>query len=407
MSTVITEAATDLFVEHALRIGRERLAEARELEDGSLSWHPGYGVEFQPVPDSGIFNGRVGEALFLAALHAATGDAEMRAAALRAVGPLRARCAAPGGPQGLLAEVGYGLTGVGSMVYALVRMAGFLDEPALLDDARALAAVLTPDAITLDRKYEVFWGTAGAALGLLALAGAEHDGGRWVDAAALCAAHLVESRVTDAETGLRSWPTSGDVPNTGFAHGSSGIAHALLEVHRRTGEERFRAAALETFAWERTLFREHLMDWPDNRDQPDERVMSSWCHGATGVGLSRLAVLDSMRPEEEEELVSDLFLAIKRTRQRLLFGTDNLCCGTFGRMDFLLEAGIRLGNPAPRDQALAAARRRLGDAGGLRRVVYDTGEHMDTGLWQGISGAGYQLLRLADPERFPSILLLA
>ncbi|HEX7239149.1 MAG TPA: lanthionine synthetase LanC family protein [Longimicrobiaceae bacterium] len=411
MSTTIAEAPPGLFVERAHRVGRERLAEASELPDGSLSWHPGYGAAFQPVPDSGIFNGRIGDALFLAALHAATGDAQMREAALRASAPLRARMAAPGGPAGLLEEIGYGLTGVGSVVYAWVRMAGFLDEPAFLDDGRALAAVLTPESIALDRKYEVFWGTAGAALGLLALAGAEAAGGeRWVAAAAACADHLVESRVVDPGSGLRAWPASGGPPETGFAHGSSGIAYALLEVHRRTRDERFREAALETFAHERALFREHLMDWPDHREQPDEKVMTSWCHGAPGVGLSRLGALHDLREEDESEVVGDLLAALRKTAQRVTRTSDNLCCGNFGRMDFLLEAGRRLGNASLERQAQAAALQRVASAEKHPFVVPEhgaDGEHFRTGLWQGTPGIGYQLLRLDDPARFPSLLLLA
>ena len=411
MSPLSAEAAPGRLADHAHAVGRARLAAARELPDGSLTWHPGYGVTFQPVPDAGLFNGRVGDALFLAALYAATGDPEMRDAALRATAPLRARAAAPGGAQALLDETGFGLTGVGSMVYALVRMAGFLGEPGFVDDARALAAVLTPGSVALDRKYEVFWGVAGAVPGLLALAaegGAEED--RWTAAAQACAAHLLDRRRPDPETGLRAWPVSGGKLETGFAHGSSGIAHALLEVGRRTGEARFREAALEAFAFERALFREHLMDWPDHRDQPDERVMTGWCHGATGVGLSRLAALGELREAEEGDVVADLFWALKRTTQRLVGGPDNLCCGGFGRIDFLLEAGRRLGNASLERQARAAAEKRAAAAAKHGWIVPEhgaDGEHMKTGLWQGTSGIGYQLLRIDDPGRFPSVLLLA
>ncbi|MBV9774292.1 MAG: hypothetical protein JO040_10105 [Gemmatimonadetes bacterium] len=409
MSTASVEATPDELVEHAHRVGRERLADARELPDGSLSWHPGYGTAFQPVPDSGIFNGRIGDALFLAALHAATGDPEMRAAALRVAAPLRARVATAEGREELLGEIGYGLTGVGSVVYAWVRMAGFLDDPGLVDDARALAGVLTPESVARDRKYEVFWGAGGAIPGLLALAAATGEE-RWVAAAADCAEHLVAHRAPDPETGLRGWVTSGSTPETGFAHGSSGIAYALLQVHRHTGEERYREAAMETFAFERALFREHLMDWPDNREQPDERVMTSWCHGAPGVGLSRLGALGDLRGDEEGDVVGDLFWALKKTSQYLTRSPDNLCCGNFGRMDFLLEAGRRLGNPSLEQQARAAARQRVRFAGEHGFVTPNhgaDGEHMKTGLWQGVSGIGYQLLRLGDPDRFPSLLLLA
>lgn len=412
MSTVVAEVALDVLVERAHRIAHERLADATELADGSLTWHPGYGVAFQPVADSGIFNGRIGDALFFAALHAATGDPTMREAALRVAAPLRIRTAAPAGRKELLEEIGYGLTGVGSVVYAWVRMAGFLDAPDLLDDARGLAGVLTPESIALDRKYEVFWGAAGAALGLIALAEAETVEGadRWTAAAVNCVEHLLASRVSDPETGLLAWPSSSMRPATGFAHGSSGIAHAVLEVYRRTREQRYYDAAMEVFAFERALFREHIMNWPDDREQPDEGIMTSWCHGATGVGFSRLAAVGELHAADEEDVVADLFLALTKTGQNLRRAPDNLCCGSFGRIDFLLEAGRRLENLSLVRQARAAADQRLAAA---ERHGFSTpdhggsGDHFKTGLWQGISGIGYQLVRLSDPARFPSVLLLA
>ncbi|HEX6748762.1 MAG TPA: lanthionine synthetase LanC family protein [Longimicrobium sp.] len=395
----------------ALRIARERLAQAIELPDGSLTWHPGYGVTFAPVDDSGMFNGRVGDAFFLAAVHAATGRAEMRDAALRATAPLRARIRAAGGPEGLLAETGYGLTGTGSMVYALVRMAGFLGEPAMLDEARTLAAVFTPDAIARDEKLEMFWGTAGTIPALFALADADPAGAAgWTERAVWCAGHLAAHRQADPETGLRAWPGARGELETGFAHGSSGVAHALLEVFRRTGERRFYDAAVESFAFERALFREDVMDWPDSRSEPG-KMIGSWCHGAPGIGLSRLAALDGLRPDDERGVAGDLFLALEKAGKRKKGGVDNLCCGHFGRVDFLLETARRLGNPSLEAQARALAEQRLRatDQRGFRLPEHDTGgdEHMRTGLWQGAPGIGYALLRLDDPARFPCILLLA
>lgn len=414
MTTAVADAATGALLERALRIGRDRLALAQTMPDGSLSWHPGYGVTFQPVDDSGIFNGRVGDAVFLAALCAATGEAEMRDAALRAVAPLRARIAAPGGPAGLLDETGYGLTGTGSMVYALVRMAGFLDLPELLDDARALAAVFTDQAIARDTKHEVFWGTAGAALGLLAMAGAETDGAaaaRWTRAAARCAEHLLGARAADPGTGLRAWAGSRGELESGFAHGSSGIAHALLEVFRRTGDARLYDAAVESFAFERELFREDRMDWADTRSHGDDKFITSWCHGAPGIGISRLAALDALRKEDEQGVVGDLFIALEKAGKRKKGAVDNLCCGLFGRVDFLLETGVRLGNPSLQQQARALAEERLRTLGERRFKLpehdAEGDPHMRTGLWQGEAGIGYELLRLGDPARFPSLLLLA
>lgn len=394
------------YVRRAEEIAARVLAQATEVEDGSLSWNRGYGVRFQRVDDAGIFNGRIGEGLFLAALHASTRDPALREAALRVLAPLRARIRAPGSTAALAEEIGFGLTGLGAVIYALVRIGRFLDESALPEEARALAAGLTPGLVRRDDKLEVFWGVAGTILGLLAL-----DGPDAVERATWCGEHLLRMRREDPGSGLRAWATSGVVPETGFAHGSSGIAHALLELHRCTGDGRLYDAAMEAFAFERSVYREDLREWPDRRDQPADRpLMSSWCHGAPGVGLSRLAALDVVRPDDEPAIASDLLLALRKTSAAGPGGMNNLCCGTFGRVDILLEASRRLENPTLERQARRMADDCLARADGAGFTLPDYAEeepHLRAGLWQGLAGVGYALLRLADPERYPCILAMA
>ena len=46
----------------------------------------------------------------------------------------------------------------------------------------------------------------------------------------------------------------GGIRLAGLAHGASGVAHALLRLDERSGSERLRAAAVDAFHYERTLF---------------------------------------------------------------------------------------------------------------------------------------------------------
>jgi hypothetical protein len=80
------------------------LAEAREMDDGSLAWGRGYGVDFGAVDDAGIFNG--GEALFFAALFTATGEARWERASLRAALGVRTALSENGGPARLAEGIG-------------------------------------------------------------------------------------------------------------------------------------------------------------------------------------------------------------------------------------------------------------------------------------------------------------
>jgi lantibiotic modifying enzyme len=287
-------------------------------------------------------------------------------------------------------------------------MSGFLGRPELLRVAASAAATVTPERIALDRVHDVFWGAAGAALGLLALHDETGDDAV-LDRAVACGDHLLGARRADPQTGLRAWSCQEPALCTGFAHGSSGIAHALLRLSQRTGEARFYDAAIEAFAWERTVYREDIGDWPDMRDQPAGRpLLSSWCHGAPGISLSRLTGLFVLRPADEVDVVEDLDRALTRTSETPVRPTDNLCCGNFGRVDILLEAGRVLENDSLVRQARSlaeAALRLAGQRGWLLPPSPEEDEqHMRAGMWQGLAGIGYALLRLADADRYPSPL---
>jgi hypothetical protein len=70
--------------------------------------------------------------------------------------------------------------------------------------------------------------------------------------------------------------------------------------------------------------------------------MTSWCHGAPGIGLARLgslAILDT--PEIREEIA----IALNTTLQFGLQNIDHPCCGNCGRMEVLLVAAQKLLRP--------------------------------------------------------------
>src|SRR5207248_7518088 len=87
-----------------------------------------------------------------------------------------------------------GGSGLGSVVYALVRIGRWLGEATLIDDARRAAALITSERISADESLDVLSGSAGAMLGLLALHEATADE-RVLEQARACGRHLLEHRV--------------------------------------------------------------------------------------------------------------------------------------------------------------------------------------------------------------------
>ncbi|WDD92622.1 type 2 lantipeptide synthetase LanM family protein [Burkholderia sp. FERM BP-3421] len=369
--------------------------------------------QFEPVGVN-LYDGRCGIALFLAALAHARGDGGDPHAALLAdtLAPVRRlfNDAAPAHGRALARRLGLGgASGLGSIVYALTRIARWRDDAALLDSARAAARGIDASLIAADDRLDVIDGAAGALLGLLALHEATGDAAV-LRAAIACGDHLLARR--HARPGFPpAWRTLGPIPLTGFSHGAAGIAYALQRLHAATARPDYRAAARDGIAYERACYDVRARNWPDYRmpDDPPGFALS-WCHGAPGIGLARAAglALDAGADAAGGEARAELDAALATTRAAGLPALDHLCCGGFGLVDTLLSAGLHPGRDAARDEAGRLAAQilaRADTAGGFRLFGNLPASARNPGLFQGTAGIGYQMLRLAAPTRVPSVLL--
>src|SRR5581483_2271946 len=151
-----------------------------------------------------------------------------------------------------------------------------------------------------------------------------------------------------------SWRTVGGMRRnlTGFSHGTAGIGWALLELWSATGEERFRGGALEAFRYERSLFDAEQRNWPDYREE-ETRYPAVWCHGAGGIGFSRLRAWQLLGdPETLAEARTALATTADTLREDRSFG---LCHGTAGNADLLVYASDVLGEAGWREEAETVA----------------------------------------------------
>jgi hypothetical protein len=189
------------------------------------------------------------------------------------------------------------------------------------------------------------------------------------------------------------------------------MAWALLELAALTGGERFRTAALAAIAYERSLFSAEARNWPDLRD-PEivgrgangrPGFMTAWCHGAPGIGLARLRGLPHL---DGAPARAEIEVALRTTLAHG-FGTNHsLCHGDLGNLELLLQAGETLAEQRWRAEADRRAALVLDDIERRGWACGLPGRVESPGLMTGLAGIGYGLLRLAAPERVPSVLLL-
>jgi hypothetical protein len=358
-----------------------------------------------------LYGGSSGIALYLAELWSAVGDEALRRTAIGAINQALAKCA-----DGVCMDDLGLYTGWPGVVLAAVRVGLLLHEEELVERARLMLRRFNP--ALAKGEPDLLSGSAGAIVALLLLREAlgDHD---LLDQAAVLGDGLL--RVAEKDEAGYSWrAVAHKFPYnlTGFSHGTSGIGYALLELHAATREARYRQGAEEAFAYGRSWFDPEEANWPDLRSAQKRTsrkqlgrlsYVTYWCHGAPGIGLSRLRAYQLLGDDLYREEAQYALDTTRRAVDAALHtgagaGDFSLCHGVSGLAQILLYGRQILGQEW-RDtdtNALVAQVARMG----IDRQAEAGGGHTP-GLMVGQAGTGLFYLSLTNrttPVLFPSML---
>ncbi|WP_028988281.1 type 2 lanthipeptide synthetase LanM [Thermicanus aegyptius] len=191
-----------------------------------------------------------------------------------------------------------------------------------------------------------------------------------------------------------------DEPMSGFAHGASSLALVLIRLGEIAKNRKFKERGLMLLEYDRSKINAGKEDSTIN----DGIFKESWCHGTTGVGLSRIKLsriyTDPWLDDEIDRSIYDLF-------KSKFHGDDCLCHGNMGSTELFLSK-----------YEVSGEKRYLYTARKIAIDIINKAEkrgHYQVrsipgftaiGLFTGLSGIGYQLLRLADHKTVPSVLTL-
>lgn len=453
-------------LQEAKLIAEEICSHRVRASDGSLTWigPSGYGTEVHPLRITklgpNLYDGSTGIALFLAAAGKVLGEAAYCQASLSAIDPLRRKLRElledPRRASQLKIPIG-GLMGLGSFIFGFLAIGEILEEDSLLEEAHAITCHITPERIASDDRVRVQTGSAGAILALRALhqrlPGRNQLGLSPLDLASACASHLLAHRIS-FDGRPKAWPLSpGKPPLGGFCYGAAGASFALLRLHQELKDEAFWSAAQEGLAFIDGLYSPQDRSWRDARSlvqsrynlrqgytwkdwwalgDPDSLSLlepkdsgqisegasvngftefpATWCHGSAGIVLARMALLDVIDdPLVREDISSALERLVELSLSHSFVDQDDLCCGYAGRIEVLLYAARKLEKEEYYRAAVRLMERvfdRARESGGYRVSAARGTRAFSPALFQGIAGIGYTILRLAEPETLPCILLL-
>jgi lantibiotic modifying enzyme len=251
----------------------------------------GHGVRWPADPlrpgsyEPDLYNGAAGVVVFLAELHRSTGDDRWRTAAAAGADDLIAEVAAQG--ETLDCGLYSGLAGIGFAVASVATAGG---DPRFDRAARDIFARVKARAraagggVQWDDSFDVISGSAGIGLALLQA----HR--RWGDEEALALARKAGLRLIErgvpAEGGTMWFPSATlhtNYPN--FSHGAAGVGYFLASLHQRTGERVFLDAALSGARYLDAIASRKGDATLIFHHDPGGRDLYylSWCHGPPGA----------------------------------------------------------------------------------------------------------------------------
>ncbi|HET9040945.1 MAG TPA: lanthionine synthetase LanC family protein [Gemmatimonadales bacterium] len=373
----------------------------QDTEDGSDQVDFTYGTL---GPD--LYGGSSGVALFLSQAFRQAGERRWRDTALAGIAHALDRLDTIPPP----AQAGF-YTGHVGVAYAAALIGRALERGDL--EARAVAVLdCLGGAADGELVVDLVSGGTGAIAPLLALA-VRLDRPALGDLAMRLGRRTVAA-ATRSDDGW-SWPvTAGAIDAaralTGLAHGAAGIGWSLLELGVATGAGEMIEAAHQAFRYENRWFRPAEDNWPDFREEDgdDAPACVAWCHGAPGIGLTRLRAVEL----GVEAYRADAEAAMRTTRSSLadrdcwIDGDFSLCHGHSGLGEILRYASRVLGRPESDElvwEAAAAGAARFADEPASWPCGVRQGSNPS--LMIGLAGIGHFFLGLTDPA-LPSVLLV-
>lgn len=212
----------------------------------------------------------------------------------------------------------------------------------------------------------------------------------------------IRENMINLDSDMIAWQYNNELQNeilNGFAHGSSGIIPALSAIKSCDFNEINKA-----LKFDRSYYDPNINGFLDGR-LPDLKIDSvNWCHSSTGIGLSRLLLSEPFvdkRVDEELNIVAQNIL-------NKGFSTNSLelCHGLLSNAEILKAIGQKLKNNVFQEFAENKMNEISDTIINNPDVLKSKNGLYSYGLFTGIAGIGYQMMRFENWKKVPSIIAL-
>jgi type 2 lantibiotic biosynthesis protein LanM len=391
------EINTECFIKEATMIGDKLLKQAIQGESNDVTWISldiNYFAQWEvSVLKEGVYNGLSGILVFTTYLYKVTKEERFKVLSEKICETILMTPIFSGDFQSAF----FGQT---SIIYALSHYMKVFGHNERITSYIIERIRISGENVEKNEYFDLLGGSAGIIQVLLNI----YDQLKFPEAleyAKRYGNHLVMNQQITKKGGGWSSPSDPTILG-GFSHGTSGIAWSLLRLYKYSHDKKYLKAALKAIEFDRSLFNSKRENWDDLRNKDKESI--SWCHGAPGIGLSRILYLDYLH---DFHINNEIETALSTTLKKGLGRSHSLCHGDLGNSELFCLAALRLNNHKYLETAREIGMSVIKEKNKQGKFLTGVQNNIELpGLFLGLSGIGLQLLRLADPENVPSVLVL-
>ena len=293
--------------------------------------------------------------------------------------------------------------GIGGRFYAIYNLYSITKDNSLKNCILKYLE-LFKNIIEKDKLYDIVSGTSGLLhilLSLLKICDEKEILDNLLICIDKCEKHLT-SNIKLIDKKYMTWNMSFEEQEktyTGFGHGNSGIISALAR-YSKLFFFFFSEIIGKVLNYEDSLFDEKSNNW--FRDCDRDMISLGWCHGAPGILLNKLILIENGL----EELVDKekLKIAIDTTIRKSFGNNPSLCHGDLGNLEIIYLASKVLNNKTLEKKSEAGFKWIIENVIKNRWKGSSYRGTDNFGLMIGISGFGYSIMKFNNFDEIPSIL---
>ncbi|WP_317949334.1 type 2 lanthipeptide synthetase LanM family protein, partial [Rossellomorea marisflavi] len=350
-----------------------------------------------------LYKGNSGIALYLAYLGKATNDDKYKEAAKQTIKSCVDLIRSLDIHPDIQMDLG-AFSGISGILYSIFHIGHILDVDEYRELAHSHSHYLVRN-IESNNKFEVISGAAGALLVLLSMY--ENTENRSERESLMEKATLVTNHIIKKAVHYKNFVLWGSIEQnegyTGYAHGTSGIASALARYNKYKRDPEIESVIKGALEYESSLFSSENGNWKTNLNRKSRAV--AWCHGASGILLSR-SILLKYGYQFEEHVIRDMNHALQTTIEKGFGLSYILCHGDSGNLSTLYQIADVTNNQDLRNKCDDFVENLYEN---FVKTKWKNNAFRSVniyGLMIGLSGLGYFLLKYGYEENMQDILWL-